>query len=78
MSGVSPNDSITLHLPMTFRKLRTISATSSGIADRMLPELGGPRYQRLVVVMPGEVSVFGHGEAISNLARYLPRFVVGR
>ena len=50
----------------------TTSHTSSAIADLMLPELGGPGYQRLVVVMPDKIGVFGDGAAIKALGADYP------
>jgi hypothetical protein len=47
--------------------VETASHTSTAIADLMLPELGGPGYERLLVVMPGKVGVFGEGAAIEAL-----------
>jgi len=38
----------------------------------MLPELGGPGYRRLLVVMPEKVGVFGDGAAIEALAAAFP------
>jgi hypothetical protein len=52
--------------------VETTSHTSSAIADLMLPELGGPGYQRLLVVMPDKVGVFGDGAAIEVLGTYYP------
>jgi hypothetical protein len=53
--------------------VETRSTTSSAIADRMLAELGGPGYQRLLVVMPGKVGVFADGPAIVQLAKAYPK-----
>jgi len=52
--------------------VETTSNTSSAIADRMHAALGGPGYDRLVVVMPRKLAVFGDGEMISALARAFP------
>lgn len=51
-----------------FVEIATSSATSSAIADLMLPELGGPGYAALLVVMPGKLAVFADGQAIRRLA----------
>lgn len=50
----------------------THSRTSSAIADRMLPIVGGPGYDRLLVVMPDKLAVFGDGAAIQALAEAYP------
>ena len=51
----------------------TISGTtSSPVADLMLPALGGPGYDRLMVRMRGEVAVFADGTAIERLAAQFP------
>jgi hypothetical protein len=52
--------------------IETTSRTSSAIADRVLPEMGGPGYERLLVVMPGKVAAFGDGAAIQELGRAFP------
>ena len=52
--------------------VETTGTTSSAIADRMLPELGGPGYRRLLVRMPDEVAVFADGEPISRLGALYP------
>jgi hypothetical protein len=52
--------------------VETVSTTSSAIADRMRTELGGPGYDRLLVVMPDKLAVFGDGEAIGGLAAAYP------
>jgi hypothetical protein len=52
--------------------VETTSHTSSAIADLMLPELGGPGYDRLLVVMPKAVAVFADGSAIEALAAAYP------
>jgi hypothetical protein len=52
--------------------VETTSHTSSAIADLMLPELGGPGYERLLVAMPDKVAVFGDGAAIAELAAAYP------
>ena len=52
--------------------VETTGTTSSAIADRMLPELGGPGYRRLLVRMPEEVAVFADGEPILRLGAMYP------
>ncbi len=52
--------------------IETVSTTSSAIADQILPALGGPDYDRLLVVMPDKVAVFGDGAAIHALAEAYP------
>ena len=52
--------------------VETTSATSSAIADQMLPELGGPGYLRLLVAMPEQAAVFADGPAIVELANAYP------
>lgn len=56
--------------PLTI--VETLSNTSSAIADRMLPELGGPGYVALMVAMPEKLSVFGPGPLILALAAAVP------
>jgi len=51
----------------------TTSHTSSAIADRMLPEAGGPGYGRLLVIMPEKLAVFADGPAIAMLAERYPQ-----
>jgi hypothetical protein len=53
--------------------VETTSHTSSAVADLMLLELGGPGYERLLVVMPDKVGVFGDGAAIEALGEAYPR-----
>jgi hypothetical protein len=53
--------------------VETSGHTSSAIADRILPELGGPGYDRLLVVMPKKLAVFADGESIGELARAYPQ-----
>lgn len=48
--------------------IETASSTSSAIADQMHVDLGGPGYERLVVVMPGKIAAFGDGAMIEHLA----------
>jgi hypothetical protein len=52
--------------------VETESHTSSAIADLMLPELGGPGYERLLVAMPDKLGLFGDGAAIADLAAAYP------
>lgn len=52
--------------------ITTPSNTSSAIADRILPELGGPGYDRLLVEMPNKLAAFGDGEIITALAEAVP------
>ena len=52
--------------------IETGGSTSSAIADRILPALGGPGYERLLVAMPREVAVFADGAAIRELADAYP------
>nr|WP_294577416.1 hypothetical protein [uncultured Rhodopila sp.] len=52
--------------------VETVSHTSSAIADRMMPALGGPGYRRLLVAMPEKVAVFADGEAIRALGESYP------
>jgi len=52
--------------------VETRSRTSSAIADRMLPEMGGPGFERLLVVMPDTLAVFGDGIAVDALAHAFP------
>lgn len=53
--------------------VRTASSTSSAIADRIMPELGGPGYDRLLVIMPERLAAFADGAAIEALARKVPQ-----
>lgn len=49
--------------------VETGSATSSAIADMMLPELGGPGYHNLLVLMPEKVAFFGDGRVVLAMAQ---------
>jgi hypothetical protein len=51
----------------------TQSHTSSAIADRMQRIVGGPGFDRLLVVMPKTLAVFGDGAAIAALAAVEPK-----
>ncbi len=55
-----------------FTEVTTTSNTSSAIADLMLPALGGPGYDSLLVVMLGKIAVFTCGDAIQRLAAAFP------
>lgn len=48
--------------------VETTAATSSAIADFLLPEYGGPRVDELLVLMPGKAGFFGAGAVIRALA----------
>lgn len=48
--------------------VETRSTTSSAIADLMLPEMGGPGYANLLVVMPEQVAFFGDGRVVRAMA----------
>jgi len=52
--------------------VETVSRTSSAIADQMHVDLGGPGYERLIVVMPGKFAAFGDGAMITALAAAFP------
>ena len=77
--GVSAQDEAEAHRAIAARVISgdltettTSSATSSAIADLMLPELGGPGYHALLVVMPGKLAAFADGAAILRLAASVP------
>jgi hypothetical protein len=53
-------------------EIRTTSNTSSAIADGMLPVVGGPGHDALLVVMPGKLSAFADGAAIQRLSHAVP------
>jgi len=53
-------------------EVTTSSGTSSAIADGMLPEMGGPGHDALLVVMPGKLSAFADGEVIRRLSNAVP------
>jgi len=53
-------------------EVTTSSLTSSAIADRMLPVMGGPGHDALLVVMPGKLAAFAEGRAIQRLAAEVP------
>ncbi|WP_321337178.1 hypothetical protein [Breoghania sp.] len=53
--------------------INAIDDKASAIADFILPELGGPGYDRLLVVMPHEVAFFGDGAAIELLIAAFPQ-----
>jgi hypothetical protein len=53
-------------------EVSTSSGTSSAIADRMRPELGGPGYAALLVLMPDKLAAFADGPAIGRLAAAFP------
>lgn len=42
------------------------------VADRLDPALGGPGFQNLLVLSPGEVNFFGAGELVTALDRRFP------
>lgn len=77
--GVSPADEAEAVRAIKGRRMcgrvtvvETMSHTSSAIADQMLPIVGGPGYDRLLVVMPEKLAVFGDGLAIHTLATAYP------
>ena len=49
---------------------------SSPITDRLHPALGGPGYDRLLVVSLGEVNVFADGAAIEMLKAAYPNIPI--
>ncbi len=49
-------------------RVDTTSVTSSAIADLILPALGGPGVDQLLVVMPEKLAFFGDGPLIQVLA----------
>ena len=52
--------------------VETRSTTSSAIADFLLPELGGPGYDDLLVIMPNKLAFFGAGTTVAAMARETP------
>jgi len=77
--GVSATDEVEAVRAMASRRMRgraawveTTSNTSSAIADRMHADVGGPGYERLIVVMPGKVAAFGDGTMIEALRLAFP------
>lgn len=51
-------------------EVETASASSTAVADLILPEMGGPGFDRLLVRMPGKLAAFADGEAIRRLAAH--------
>ncbi len=45
---------------------------TAAAADRLEPALGGPGYQNLLLLCPGEASFFGSGELVEALDRAFP------
>jgi hypothetical protein len=77
--GLTPADEAEARRALAARRqegrltvVETTGSTSSAIADLILPDLGGPGYDRLLVTMPEEVAVFGDGDAIAALAKRYP------
>ena len=52
--------------------VETRSATASAVGDLMLPELGGPGYEDLLVIMPAKLVFFGNGATVKALQRKVP------
>jgi len=52
--------------------VRLPHSRTAAVADRMAPELGGPGYDNLLVVSPGEFNFYGCGSLISALAERYP------
>lgn len=50
----------------------TRAASSTAIVDAMLPALGGPGFDRLLVRMPEKLAAYGDGDFITALAREVP------
>lgn len=51
---------------------RLPSARTSPLVDRLRPELGGPGFETLVVLSPGEVNVFAPGDVVRALDKAFP------
>lgn len=77
--GVTDSDEVEAERAINHRRteegltiIETHSDVSSAITDHMHLALGGPGYQRLIVVMPEKLAVFADGAAISCLADAIP------
>ncbi len=53
-------------------RIDTPATGSTAIVDALLPALGGPGFDRLVVVMPEKLAAYGDGAFIAALARAVP------
>jgi hypothetical protein len=53
--------------------VETGASKTSPITDRLMPEAGGPGFDRLLVISPDEVNVFADGPAIERLRTAYPR-----
>lgn len=53
-------------------RIDTQAASSTAVVDAMLPALGGPGFDRLLVVMPEKLAAYGDGPFITALARHVP------
>jgi hypothetical protein len=77
--GVTAADEIEARRAISARRqdgdltiVETTSDTSTAVADLILPECNGPGYKRLMVLMPGKVTVFADGDMIARLAETYP------
>jgi hypothetical protein len=52
--------------------IRIPHSRTAAVADRMATELGGPGYDNLLVISPGEVNFFGDGSAVLQLKDLFP------
>lgn len=57
--------------------VRLSHGKTSTVADRMHSKLGGPGFQNLLVLSPGEVNFFGGGKWVRALDKHFPRGWVG-
>jgi hypothetical protein len=78
--GVTPADEAEAERAIAARRcegrltiVETATDRSSPVTDRLLRELGGPGYDRLLVIGPAEVNVFADGPAIEDLRQAHPR-----
>lgn len=45
---------------------------AAAVADRMAPEPGGPGYENLLVISPGELNFYGSGKLVTALDSHFP------
>lgn len=79
--GVCPEDERAARIAVERREIRAAgrltvlrldSPRTSPAADLMEPALGGPGFENLLVVSPGEVNFFGHGKLVRALDEAFP------
>ena len=77
--GISPGQETKARQAIAGRKekpgltvIRSTGSSSSAIADLILPELGGPGYHNLLVIMPGKLAFYGGGEKVMELGNSIP------